>query len=86
MGLNNMTTKALTVNQLSKILNEAKKNGFGNKHIMVSEDDEGNGYHELFFGLTTDEEDVKEMFSDRFSPMLPYGVTKDNLKDYVLLG
>ena len=86
MGLNNMTSKALTVNQLFEILAQAKKEGLGKKRIMISEDDEGNGYHELFFGLTTNEEDVKEMFSDRFSPMLPYGVTKDNLKDYVLLG
>ena len=81
-----MTSKALTVNQLFEILAQAKKEGLGKKRIMISEDDEGNGYHELFFGLTTNEEDVKEMFSDRFSPMLPYGVTKDNLKDYVLLG
>lgn len=86
MGLNNLTTKAITVNELSKILNEAKKNGLGNKRIMISSDDEGNEYHELFFGLTTEEEEIKEMFSDKYSPMLPYGVTLKNLKDYVLLG
>ena len=48
--------KALTINDL---MNECKKQiklGNGNKTIMISQDDEGNGYHYLWYSFTTMEQ------------------------------
>lgn len=75
--------EALTINELYAALTEARKNGLGNKKIMISSDDEGNEYHELFYSVTTN---VEEMFSGDYPPIPPLGVTKDNLKDYVIIG
>ena len=76
---------ALTINQLIALCKEAKKNGLGEKKILISNDDEGNGYHELFFGVTTN---LADMFTpNSYSPELPYGVNHDTaIKDYVILG
>ncbi len=73
--------KALTVNQL---LNECLKQlqlGNGNKHIMLSGDDEGNSYHELFFTFTT------ELKGSDIEYGLPHGVTPEEFdKHYIILG
>lgn len=74
---------ALTINQLAALCEKAKKKGLGNKKIMISSDDEGNEYHELFFGIT---ENVKDIFGAQYAPFLPYGVSKDELDNYVILG
>lgn len=47
-----MIMKAFTIEQL---YNECKKhvqNGHGNRPILISGDDEGNSFHELFFGFS----------------------------------
>jgi hypothetical protein len=49
---------------------------------MISRDDEGNGYHELFFGIS----DPTKIFGGKYPPELPYGVNSTNLKEYVVLG
>lgn len=74
---------AITVNQLHAILADAKKRGLGSKKIMLSSDDEGNEYHELFFGIT---ENVRDVFGGAYSPLPPYGVDGSNIDDYVILG
>lgn len=78
-----MNMHTLTIDQLYAELARARKAGMGAKKIMISSDDEGNEYHELFFGITDNVEDV---FSGQYGPFLPYGVTPENLKDYVILG
>ena len=42
--------KAITVDELYRALAIARKYGFGDKKILLSNDDEGNGYHECFQG------------------------------------
>ena len=75
---------ALTVNQLIKELQKAKESGLGEKKILISEDDEGNGYHELFFGVTTN---VADVVGGTYGPNLPYNVDeKKAAKEYVILG
>ena len=54
-----MTNLGLTVNQLLELCKEQIKQGNGNKHIIISDDDEGNGYHTLFFGFTDNVEDLE---------------------------
>lgn len=49
----------ITVNQLFELCKEQKANGNGDKKIFISMDDEGNGFHELFYGFTENEEDIK---------------------------
>lgn len=74
--------QAITINQLYAHLADLKKKGFGDKKIMISQDDEGNGYHELFFGINT-----AEKMGGFQTWMLPYGVTiEDANANYVTLG
>jgi len=42
----------LTVKDLLEYCKIAIKEGHGNDKIMISQDDEGNGYHYLFFSFT----------------------------------
>lgn len=45
--------KGITVKQLLKACEEQIALGNGDKHILISDDDEGNGYHTLFYLFTT---------------------------------
>lgn len=74
--------KMLTINDLAELVNEEIKKGNGTKKIMLSNDDEGNGYHGLYFAFTPTE----KIFSGSYPPSLPYGVNKEELKDYIILG
>lgn len=70
--------KAIKVFELAAACNKLVKEGNGDKKILISRDDEGNCYHELFFG-----------FSEEYKPddnLLPYGVNQKNIKDYIVLG
>ena len=76
----------ITVDELYKALGQARKNGFGKKKILLSNDDEGNGYHECFFAVSTD---VKSfgLGESWAAGMLPYGVTPEEAeRDYVIVG
>ena len=44
--------QTLTVNQLLKECLEQISKGNGEKRVFISTDDEGNGFHNLFYGLT----------------------------------
>lgn len=71
----------LTVEELAKICNMELTKGNGTKKILISSDDEGNGYHELFFAFTP---------TDRFNLKyvnLPYNVDEKDFKEnYIVLG
>jgi hypothetical protein len=41
--------KAVTVNQLLKNLQELKKKGYGDAQIFITDDEECNGYHALWY-------------------------------------
>ncbi len=70
--------KALTVDELYSILRCERIKGNGEKKILLTTDDEGNGCHELFFGISP---------IDGFDYMyMPFGVTRENINEYVLLG
>lgn len=49
----------MTVNELLKLCKSAAAAGNGNKTILLSDDDEGNGFHEMLWGFTT----IKGYFS-----------------------
>lgn len=73
-------SKGMTVKQLHGFTNELIKNGLGDKHILITTDDEGNGYHTLFYEFTSDIESIKECYD--------YGLFHDNNdpNEVVLLG
>lgn len=72
--------KAITINELYKALAKYKKEGKGEKKILLTNDDECNGFHECFFMITP--------FIKEFNyAHLPYGVTLEQaINDYVILG
>lgn len=71
---------ALTIEQLAYMCSEQIRKGNGNKFILISNDDEGNGYHDLFFGFS---ENTKELTDGCF---IPYDLNDEDLKNYVVLG
>lgn len=73
--------KALTVNQLWKMCIEARKQGLGSKRILITTDDEWNGFHELWDGFTTmDDVNITDHFCPNFESYQEYN---DN---YIILG
>lgn len=70
----------LTINDLWRECIRARKEGKGNKQVLISCDDECNGYHSLFFGVQTDQAQIKDL--------LEYCPAHDNNdpNDVVLLG
>lgn len=76
----------ITVDELYKALAQARKAGMGSKKVMLSNDDEGNGYHQCFFSVTTDMESFG--FDEAWAVgMLPYSVSPEEaVKDYVIIG
>lgn len=72
--------KGLTVKQLFQACLEEMARGNGDKHILISGDDEGNTYHELFFLFS-------HMPGEDISYGLPFGVSVKDVNDnYIVLG
>ena len=58
------------------------KAGNGKRHIIISGDDEGNSFHELFYGFSP----CKDAIGDD-DYLYPYGVTPEQAeKEYITLG
>lgn len=53
-----MEAKGITVNELFNMCLQEIKRGNGKKYILISDDDEGNGFHTLFYGLSSDKETI----------------------------
>ena len=80
------TCSALTIDDLALLCEREQKKGNGKKKIFISNDDEGNGYHELFKGFSpTLEEGGGNIFHSCCIP-LPQGVKGYEIKDYLILG
>lgn len=72
----------MTIDALYEALAQARKAGLGGKKIMLSNDDEGNGYHEMYYAVTPGSADLFYSAS-----LLPWGVNTDEaINDYVVLG
>ena len=66
--------QVVTVERLLKLLQKQVAKGNGQKKILLSNDDEGNGFHEMYYEIT---EDVAG--NDTWGQF-------DNPQDYVILG
>lgn len=71
----------LTVLELWTFCNKQIQNGNWAKKILITTDDEGNWYHNLYYGFTDDYDEIKETqeFCDLWD-------IRDDLENYVLLG
>lgn len=49
----------VNVKSLYKNLEKLIKLGYGDRAIVVADDNEGNAYHGLFFGCTYEKEDIE---------------------------
>lgn len=73
--------KGYTVEQLREFCDKQIKAGNGKRHILISADDEGNGYHELFYSFGSVEDCIA------YHTDLPYGVDFATAqKEYIVLG
>lgn len=74
--------KTFTVKQLAQFCNQEIAKGNGDKHIIVSNDEEGNGYHGLYFAFTP----CDKIFDD--SPYSPhcYELNGEDMSKYIVLG
>lgn len=53
-----MANLGITVKDLALLCMEQINKGNGNKHVLLSDDDEGNGYHTLFYSFMDKPEDI----------------------------
>lgn len=74
--------KTFTVEQLALFCKEELKKGNGKKHIVISNDEEGNGYHGLYFGFTP----CDKVFDT--SPCSPYcmELQGEDMSNFIVLG
>ena len=80
-----MANKNITIKELRDRLDKYVKAGLGDLQIVISDDNEGNGFHGLFYGLTflrkTASEEDKAYYKD-----LIHDSCTDNLDDIAFLG
>ena len=72
--------KILSVRDLTKLCMEEVRNGNGDKKILLSQDDEGNGFHALFYHFTPLDESFLRCIHSSLD------VTEENMDDYIILG
>ena len=54
----------ITVKELAVLCLDQIEKGTGDKHIIISNDDEGNGYHTLFYAFTDDAKNLECILKD----------------------
>ena len=70
----------ITVKMLSEFCDDAISKGLGNRKVLISRDDEGNDFHALYYGFTTDQENIQLIAED-------CGLEDQyNLNEIILLG
>ncbi len=69
---------ALTINDLYKECKKEIEKGNGNKTIMISQDDEGNGYHYLWYSFTD--------LTDEFIDLCDIHENIAKIEDTIILG
>ena len=72
--------KEMTIDDLYRFLAAERKKGNGKKKVLLSDDDEGNGFHPCFFGVTPVDKNI-------IAYACLHGVSaEDAMNDYVILG
>lgn len=63
-----MGNKPMTVKQLLKFCQDEIKVGHGDCSIMLSDDDEGNGYHYCWYSFSMADEYTEEFVDEEIAP------------------
>lgn len=72
--------KGLTVRQLMAACRNEIAKGNGDRHILISSDDEGNSFHELWYLFS-------HLSGKDIRSQLPYGVDENEFdREYTILG
>ena len=73
--------KGITIDKLAELCEKQKALGNGKKLVLMTSDDEGNEYHQAWFGFTDGKKckGIIETYQLR-------GTTSKDLSDYVILG
>ena len=50
----------MTVKELYELAEALVKDGYGDKEILISDDEEGNGYHKVWYDFTIDEGSIMD--------------------------
>lgn len=61
--------RPMTVKQLLKFCQEEIKAGHGDYSILLSDDDEGNGFHYCWYSFSMVDEYTKEFVDEEINPM-----------------
>lgn len=72
--------KTITIDDLARMCKEQQALGNGKKMVLMTSDDEGNWYHQAWFGLA-DGNNCKEFIE--FGQL--HGTKSKNLSNYVIL-
>lgn len=81
--------KLLTINDLMKECIKQINKGNGNKVIMISNDDEGNGYHYLWYTFETTEDFDKQIEEVNLPQEYMFNYNEDRIskkEDTIILG
>lgn len=73
--------KALTVKQLYSLCQDQIRKGRGDYKIMISDDDEGNGYHYLWYAFQTVKEYEEPLNDGEYDFKLDFYWTSDNISN-----
>lgn len=78
---NETINKGITINELAQECLKQIKMGNGNNRILISGDDEGNSFHELFYGFS-------KFSYDEIAYGLPTLLSKEQFEgdNYIVLG
>lgn len=72
--------KAITVEELARLAKSEVAKGNGKKQILLSADDEGNEFHQMYFGFTP----TDKVLCGKYPPLTDIGDNDPN--DYIILG
>lgn len=65
----------MTVKELKKFCLEEIRKGNGNKEVLISDDEEGNGFHGIYYAFTP----AEKMMEGCDPTYLPYGIKANTM-------
>jgi len=70
----------MTIKELRDLCNTEIKRNNGNRKVFLSDDEEGNGYHELFYSFLVNSDEIADI--QKYS----FGLEEENPDKIAILG
>lgn len=80
-----MANKNMTIKELRDHLSKFVKAGLGDLQIVISDDNEGNGFHGLFFGISVLQKTASQTQKEYYKDLIHDSCTED-LDEIAFLG